>query len=834
MLVGTLFSCSPTRNLSKGENLLVANKIVFKDKHERKHLSEDDMSGVIRQKPNRKILGLYRFHLQAYNVVSPQKLEEKNQKKKARIDKRNTRRIAKGKDTLEYKPHWLDWLRNTVGEPPVILDTVSTQKSTDQLEKYLFNKGFFLNEVDYDVQYRHKFGYIFKKLFHDSLPDSVEVNARTQKVVIHYNIRTRSLYTINKFQFTIDDLLLLDDVKKSVKSSLIIKGAPYDVDKIEAERDRLTSSMRNKGYYQFQKQFIYFEVDSSLNKHAVNIKEIITNPASENEADSVKIHHKKFRIRNVYVNTSYDPKSSFVGADTLYALDMYFLNFELLRYRPELISDNVFIKAGRYYNEQAENYTYTRLAGLKNFKFINIDFEVIQGAGNDTLGYLDCTIRLTPSDRQSLAFETEGTNRSSNLGISGNVAYKNKNIFRGAERFEVRLRGGLEAQQTSNVSVSSDDANQTVSEALPFNTLEYGGELSLYIPELVFPKKVYNSFRLPRYNEPRTNLNFNYSFQQRPDYTRTISNTYISYLFSLTTKNRNNFIFNPFDISFIRIDKSTAFQERLDEINNSFLSASYNDQLITATKFSHIWSNERQLRSNSTSIMTNLELSGNILSTIYDVTNQPKTNGEYYELMGNRFSQYTRIDSDIRIKKFLTKKTRVIYRFFGGIGIPYGNSEVLPFVKSYFGGGSNDIRAWQARTLGPGSVPDSLDQGIDQIGDILIEANVEYRFPIVDFVEGAAFIDGGNIWLLNEDEQRPGGKFEFDRFYKEIALGAGVGLRFDFSFLLIRIDGAFQIHDPGLIEGERWIFEPKDIYYQTHGRAYRPTFNLNLGINYPF
>ncbi len=841
--VFSLWSCKATRNLNENQTLLVKNTIEYVDKENHKHISEDDITAVLRQKPNRKILGIWRFHLQAYNIVSSEKIEQKNAKKRRRIEKKNERRRNRGKDTVEFQPHWLDWLRNTVGEPPVILDTNKTSESTQQVEKFLFNNGFFNNSVSYSLQYRYKWSYRLKSIFNDSISPEIERKNRLKKAEVVYNITTGSLYKINDVQFSLEDVNTLKAIKKAVRNSALGKGAPYQVETIEEERERVTNEMRNQGYFDFQKEYIYYRVDSTLQKNRVNIQQVITSPkrqemTEQNKDTTIAENHRKYRIRNVYVNSNYKANSSFVGSDTLYTNNIYFLNRELMQYKATLLADNIFIQAGDIYSEERELYTYNRLAGLKNFKFINIDFEKIEGLGSDTLGYLDCTIRLTPSAQQSVGIEAEGTHRSSNLGVSGSLTYANKNTFKGAERFEVRVHGGLEAQQISNVSEGEDDANQTVSAALPFNTIEYGGELSLYIPELLIPFRSISPIQLPKYNEPRTNFNLTYNFQQRPDFTRTILNSSFSYLFSLTGKNTNNITIYPVDVAFIGIEKSTAFENLLNSLSNSVLSASYTNQLITSTKFSHEWSNQRDSKSsknkNFTAVFSNFEIAGNALQTIYNATNEPRNKNGNYELFGNPFAQFVKVDSELRIHNQLTKNSKIVYRAFAGVGVPYGNSEALPFVKSFFGGGANDIRAWQARTLGPGALPDSLGSGIDHIGDILLEANIEYRYPLIDFLEGAAFIDAGNIWLLEKQEQRPNGHFELDQFYKQIAVGAGLGLRLDFTFLIVRIDAGIPIHDPSLPETERWIFQSKDQYKAAYKKSYTPKVNFNLGIGYPF
>ncbi len=822
----------PQRKITGNKYLVDSYSFSFDNKKTNRKLDKEELSELIRQKPNRKIFGIYKFHLNAYLLVPPEKVERKNKVKKERLKLRNEKRIAKGKDTLTYSNHWTDWLRNTVGEKPVIFDKKTTDYTTSQLNKYLFNHGYFNSEVTYDTSFGHKPRYHLLKLFNPEKADSLERSLRNNLINIEYQFHSKQPYTIDRISFSIDDLKLLPAVKKASKNTLLRNGENYNVDHLDAERDRLTIALRDLGYYRFNNHYITFKIDSALNEHKVQIDQQIQNRIHDSK-DSSDLHHKKYRIRTIYVNTNFNSSLQEFNRDTLIAEGLHFINAYQLSHSPDVISRNIFLSEGNYYSQSAEEYTQKRLAALKNFKFIDINFQEDHSAGSDTLGLLDCTINLTPAPRQSLTLEAEGTNRSSNLGILGNILYSNKNIFRGAERLEVRLKGGVEAQQTSNVAAG--DGETVINDVLPFNTVELGGQVTLKVPELIFPKKVYSTFNLPNFYDPVTNINLQYNFQQRPDFTRNIANTSLSYSWTVPGKNTNYLTVYPINFSLIEIVKTESFQDRLDKINNPFLSSSYNNQLISSSSIEHVWTNKlRRKNKNFTFNRIALEFAGNILSSIHQGSNQEQVGGDHYEVFGIRYAQFAKVDNDLKFINTLTQRSTMIYRFYAGIGIPYGNLDVLPFEKSFFGGGTNDIRAWQARTLGPGSVSDTLNLNVDQVGDIILQGNFEYRAKLFKYIEGAAFIDLGNIWLLNEDPQRPGGHFEVEKFISDIAVGGGLGIRLDFSFMIIRFDAGLQIRDPSLAEDERWLFQKKQLYKQTSGKSYSPVVNFNLGIGYPF
>jgi hypothetical protein len=785
-----LSSCRTTRRVADGNFLLTKNELVFTQKTHVKELDQDEVSAIIKQRPNRKVAGLIPFHVSLHNIGN------------------------NGKDKKMRK-----WLMN-IGEEPVLLDSVLTHTSAQQIHLFLKQRGFFLNEVTDTTIYKKK------------------------KAFVKYNITLNEPYRVRRIIYAIPDTNLFNPVLESSKNKTLIQtGTIYSDKTFEKERERMVYEMKDKGYYLFNREHIAFEIDSNLNQYRVDVKVVIKNPYNRQilsaRADTmVEGLHKKYYIRNIYINPQYNARSEFQSSfDTVNVNKTYILYTKPYLFRPDVITRSIFISSGELYRQSKVEYSYNRIAELRSFRFINFRFEGSEISSSDSL---DCFVNLTPSSRQSIGFDSEGTHRGGNLGIAGNIVYRNKNTFKGAEVFEFRIKGGLEAQQI-NTQVSEDNSSGSdLIERTPFNTVEYGAEASIYVPDLLLPGFLK---RDPRFTKPRTNLNFSYNYQHRPDFQRTIAN--MNYRYSWSISDFHSLTINPLDLSVIRIEKDPLFEQRLKEIGNPLLINSYSNHLIPATRLSYTYSNQPvNRRRNFTFFRINLESAGHTMRALSPVLGLDTNAQGSYEIFGIRFAQYVKTDIDIRRFTVITENTEMVYRFFSGIGIAHSNLNVLPFEKSFFGGGANGMRAWRARSLGPGGLTDTLRR-IDQIGDIQLEANVEYRFDMISFFEGAFFADAGNIWLLREDLQRPNAHFMPSTFISQVAIGAGFGLRLDFSFFLVRFDIATQIRDPALLEGERWVFQSKAGYNAmmkenaiNKGLAvplpYRPRLIFNLGIGYPF
>jgi outer membrane protein assembly factor BamA len=803
------FSCNPSKKLKSGEHLLHKNHIINKETR----LENNDIESYIRQKPNRKIFLIFRFHLWLYNQANEDRIKRKRILYDKKKEKKNERRIAKGKKPKQYNRQLFgEWLLN-IGEPPVAYDSVVAARSGRQIKSFLNNKGYFISSVKDSVHYRRK------------------------KADVYYIIHASAPYTINNVEYRIPDEQLGYYVLSDTANRRIKKGNNYDVDVLQSERERITSELNNNGYYFFTKDYVYYEVDTTIGSRQVNITLGIKNFAkkySEGSDSIVETPHRRYYIHNIYIEPDFVAKKfDNMQKDTIRSDDYYILHTQKLRYKTRVLLGAVFIRKGELYQFQNVEDTYKRLSELKAFKTINISFEQAKG------DYLDCRIQLSPIYKQSFTVETVGTNTSGNLGVSSSIVFQNRNLLKGAEVFELRLKGGIAAQQVFGTSGATDNITEAANQ---FNTVELGPELNVTIPRFLLPFRVHISKKA----NPKTIFTSSMIYQRRPDYTRYITNLSFGYNWKESSKKRHTI--NPIVINFVKVDLSPTFLHYLEEnVHDRYTLNSFSNHLSTSTVYTFTY-NEQDLNKdvNFSFFKLNAESSGNILRGIYNSVNyfQPGTfkmdDQGRYKLMDVVYSQYLRMDGDYRYYFSPNEINKVVFRIAAGIGVPLKNFTSLPFERSFFSGGANGIRAWQARTLGPGSYADDGTFSFDQFGDGQLEGNIEYRFKLFRMLNGAFFVDGGNVWLREKNASKPGAEFEFDRFYKEIAIGSGIGLRADFSFFVLRVDMGVKVRDPQFSEQKRWIignlFNPawKMNYKDTHNNRKYNFLVFNIGINYPF
>ncbi len=690
------------------------------------------------------------------------------------------------------------------GEPVTILDSSITERSRKQLELYLHTHGFFDAEVLAETQ----------KVWH---------NKKMKKV--KYTITPYEPSLVNSIIYTTGDSAL-DRITMAVQlTSKIFSGSLFTENAMADERIRLAKIMQNNGYYEFRKEFVYFNVDTAGHKNKVDIEVIVTNPKIRSDFVGQKdtlisSRHQTYKVNKILVRPGgyvFERDSNVFISQGLYATQL-----DMIGVDANVLKKAIFIQPGRLYDRSTVEYTYGRLAALRVFKNIAISFDQTPGKPN----HIDAFIDLKPSKKQSFSVELEGTNRNRNLGIYGALTYQNKNLFKGAEKFEFSISGGLEDQQIQNV-VSIP--NQI------FNTKEIGADVSFFTPNLLF---IGGRVKNPRYSEPYTRLSPSFRIQFRPDYSMRTAK--FTYTYAWRTSLKVGWQLSPIDLGMVWIDPTPQFQETILSSDNPDLINAYSNHLISATRLTYIFDTRAlRKRSNSNFFRASIEASGNSLRGLFAATNQSSDSAGSYSITGIRFAQYVRGDVDYRIYNVISESSEMVYRFFAGVGLPYGNLNVLPFEKSYFAGGSTGLRAWATRSLGPGASMDTI-LNIDQVGNIQLEANAEYRFKFTSLVEGALFADAGNIWLFESDNDRPQGGFTSE-FYRQIALGGGLGLRLDFDFFIVRFDLGAKIHDPSRLPGERWFYQKKTRTDQIlvskgvdPGSKFLREFHFNFGINYPF
>ena len=751
ILVIVASSCNPTKYVPKGESLLDENNIIIN----REDIKKSEITPYIKQKPNKRIFGV-RFHLGLYNLSNIKK---------------------------EKWPH--NWLR-TIGEEPVVFDPDATAKSRDQINSYIFSKGYFDSHVS----------------------ETVETVNRKSKV--YFNIDLKSPYTVRNIYYEIADTGLSRLVWFDSINCMIERGKPYDVDKLQAEKSRLERSVRDMGFYNFSGDDVYFKVDSTIGNRQVNIyygiKKFMTLGPNNTP---VFVPHSAYTINNIYIYPDYFPKEVLAGGEeyrkSLDTINYKGFNFITNLKRPainyDVIIQSLYIKPGVPFNVSNSERSQTHLMSLKTYRLVNIHYnetEVKSDQPEEIKG-LDCVIQLTPVSRQSFSVELEGTNSGGNLGGALNFIYQNKNLLHGAEQFNLKLKGAYEAFSQSTTGIKS--------------SREFGIETSLRLPQFLVPFIEKESF-IKKYN-PTTTIQVAYDYQNLPVYTRTIANASFGYIWK--SGNYKTHMVNPFQLNFVKIPRdkidSTYYANVISK--SSYLINSYKDVLISGGSYSFIFNNQIIKKSRYYwFVRVNAEASGNLLWAFKKLSGARITRDtlyNHYDLFGQPFAQFIKTDIDIRYHRIINDVSSIVYRGFFGIGIPYMNSLSMPFERQYFEGGANGIRGWQVRSLGPGSYVAPSSTFINQTGDIKIEGNVEYRFKLFWILEGAIFVDAGNIWAIKKDPNREFAEFKFNKFINEMAIGTGFGMRFDLKFVILRTDIGVKLRDPKYVESltdksSTWIF----------------------------
>jgi len=843
MLIGAFImlgytSCTIQNNLQEGEIYFEDHKVDFlgykNDLLTVTDVSADELLYLTKLKPNRKTL-MFRLNMRL-NTFVPKKFLDRS---KLRIDKRCARINKKrfDKENRKNKKHkepktcnglW-PWLAYTVGEPPVLLDTVLMNKGARQMEIYLRKNGYFNAEVKAERVLNEKSNLFWKA---------------GKKSNVIYHVELKDLYKINKVEWSSQDALILEQIPKLREKSLVKPDSRFRVENLDAERGRITLFLSNEGFYEFIPDYIVYQLDTVSNPKKVNVKLTVLNQKAidgyGNYTDKT-LPHKKFYIGDISFNTSFNPLDpNKIPTDTvLYkGLDVYSNGLSCLK--PILLNHRVEVKEGQLYQQRYLDETYKRFTQIGVFKTVNIQlsprFETTSGRN-----LLDVKVLLAPNKKQALSFDPRVTNRAGNMGIYGNFIYKHRNVFRGAESFEFKTVVGAEASQVlGGASANNNTSEQIVQRTFQLNTFEIGPELSLNLPRL-FPKDL---AKTSRSNYPKTTLRAGLNYQRRPDYTRTLSQVSFGWNFIENPETVSSFDIEWAELSVIKIERSAAFDQWLGSLNDSYLANSYQDHLILASRLGFTVNTQKDgnqprafyYRGNI------IEGAGNLLRAVYQrLPNAIADSLGSYEINNIRFAQYVKSDHDLRFYTQTDDRNKFALRAFVGVGIPLKNLPSLPFEKSYFSGGANGLRAWQARTLGPGSFRDtSVIRSFNNIGDIKLEFNAEYRFKITNMFQAAFFIDAGNIWLANVDNSRPNAEFNKSRFYKEFALGTGAGLRFDFDFFIVRMDVGIPLRDPLKVNGEKWLWQGKDEYnaFLSDVNNAPSTFKLqpvlNLGLGFPF
>ncbi|MEQ9286325.1 MAG: BamA/TamA family outer membrane protein [Cyclobacteriaceae bacterium] len=786
-----LGGCMGTKFLKENEKILHSQKLKGA-----KGFTIEDIESLYVNKPNKRlpllpIAPYIRLYQNGKKKFDPEKYERKKaairEKYLEKIEKAsdNARREKKLRTKMARKIDKQDKnlkegnLGMRMGEPLAVFNPDDEEITLDKLRSYFDSRGYFNAEVSYTTQ---------------------PVGEKMVKVI--YEVNRRAYYYIDSVYYGIPDLKVKDLLLNSMEESFIKRGHVYTQETIVKERERINDLMLNNGYYDFSRQFLSFQVDTSyLKNNRVAVGVIINNPSNTRE-------HKVYRLDSIIFTTDADIKG--VRAERQNeSYNNITYQFYKKRYGKRLMDWRTFIYPDSLYSKANTLETQRQFSNLDIFKFINVNYDT-------TGGKFIANVFTSPLQKYQTATEA-GINVSQGLpGPFVNFNLKNRNTFKGLEVMELNGRIGFEG--LGGVSQKGNG----------YSSLEYGVNLSFTFPQFLFPFGEKFKSKIGRFN-PQTQVNFGLTYTDRLEYLRSNISSSMSY----TWQYRQNKIFNLTiaDISYIETDiNDDNFRLRLEELQaqGNNLINSFSNSFVSSTKFAVInnyndYGNKNQ---KSSYLRYSVEAGGNLLKLV----------GEKYLDESIEHFQFAKVRGDYRSTIPINSKESLAYRFHVGYALPYGENKTLPYEKFFFGGGSNSLRAWEPRRLGPGSYSptDSLgnySNNFEQQGEIIFESSIEYRHKIFGFVYGALFIDAGNIWTIRNDGSRPGAQFEFDRFYKEIALGTGYGLRFDFNFLLMRFDAGLKLYDPAGPPGTRFIGQRgfREAAFDNYRRLV-----FNIGIGYPF
>ena len=670
-------------------------------------------------------------------------------------------------------------LIKNLGEPPVVLSDVNLDHNNKVLKNQMENTGYFNAEV------------------------SGEISNKKRRATAIYTVVPGPRYTINNVTFQADSSDLRKAILRTKRRSLLKKNAPFNLEIVKAERIRIDERLKNQGFYFHSPEHIIIDVDSTIGGHKIDMF-LTTKPETPVEA------RKRYRIKDVVIYPTYSINGT--GSDTSRKYGVLHMGYYVVDsskfYKPKLFQQAMQFNTGDIYNRREHNATLQRLINLGIFKFVKNRFEV---AGDTTL---NAYYYLTPLPKKSLRIELGGNTKSNNLtGSQVTLGFTNRNALRGGEILTVNVSAGSEVQVSGNFK--------------GYNTFRLGAEANLAVPRFIVPFIYVN----PKGGfVPRTNFQLGYEILTRQDlYTLNSFKGGLGYTWKESLQKEHTFY--PISVQYVQPVKVT--QLYLDkQKEDRTLQKVIDTQFILGANYSYLMNQMTGPRIPRNGFYFNgiVDVSGNIAGL---VRNRVIKGGDTARIFGAPFSQYLKLESDLRYYRQLGNESVWASRVDVGVGFPYGNSEEIPFIKQFFIGGNNSLRAFRSRSLGPGTFLAAKDSSgfiPDQSGDIKLELNSELRFKIIKPVYGALFVDAGNIWLYNQNKYKPGAKFS-KAFLSELAVGTGLGVRVDITILVLRLDVAFPLRKPWLPETERWVIKGVDF---GNSAWRRENVIFNLAIGYPF
>ncbi|MBP2834085.1 BamA/TamA family outer membrane protein [Aquimarina sp. U1-2] len=842
-----LFSCNAVKRVPEDEYLLEKN-LIFIDSVKTNAIK---LENLLYQEPNARLAGIP-LRLHVYNLASVDRdslyrdwLHRKPNRKKRMINllsKKQIDRLGAGLSTINQ------WIKSS-GEPPVIVDESKARRSAKKLQAYYWNHGWFNVKTDYKIDKRDD-----------------------KTAIVNYFVTPKAPYFIDSLKTKITSNVADSIYKANAANSTIITGKQYKTLDLESERERVTSLFRNSGLYHFEKEFIKFDADTVGTNHKVNLNLLIKNRPVSYGDSTARVPFKVHKISrvNVFTDYSYENRNKTPKDSTSYnGYKIY--AYDEIKYTRKAIANSILITPGEIFKESDRTITNNQINNLRTFKYPNITYDIDK---NDITGKsLIANIRLTPKKKYSFNAQFDvSTSQIQAFGIGFGGSLLIRNVFGGAEILEISARG--------SIGSSSDavDGGERF-----FNISEVGTDVRLSFPKIVFP--IRTNKIIPKRMSPTTNLIFGinvqqnigldrqnatgvFNYQWRPN--KKISNQIdivnVQYVRNLNTNN----YFNIYNTSFTELntiaqdvlEPSSSFffqpedgaptidnavltiptgaegfiQESLGPDRDADLTATQlqeirniderktrltEDNLIFASSYTFTKNNKENLSDEDYSrFRVKFEFAGNVLNAISNIAELQENSRDRFEIFGVEFSQYAKTELDYIKHWDLGRKNIVAFRYFGGVAIPYGNANSIPFARSFFGGGPNDNRAWLAYDLGPGS---TRSRNEFNEANLKLAANLEYRYNILGALNGAFFIDAGNIWNVLDNVEDEDAVFSRLDDLQEIAVGSGFGLRYDFDFFVIRLDIGFKTFNPANDEDQRWF------------KGYRFSEAVyNFGINYPF
>ena len=755
----SLASCSATKFVPDGSYLLDEVKIHT----DNKEIKPSDMRLYVRQNPNSKWFSTIKTQLYVYNWS--------------------------GRDSTK----WFNRFLRKIGDAPVIYNESDAIRSQEEIAKAVQNLGYMGASVKRTTKTKKK------------------------KLKLFYEITSGKPYIVRTLKYDISDKKIAEYLRNDSTQSMLREGMLFDVNVLDAERQRITDYLLCNGYYKFNKDYITYTADTARNTHQVDLTLHLL-PYKTYVGDTPK-EHFQYKINKINFITDYDVLQSSALSSIEINDSLHYNGFPIyykdkLYLRPKVLVDNLRFASGDLYDERNVQKTYTYFGRLSALKYTNIRFFETQN-GDST--QLNCYVMLTKSKHKSISFELEGTNSAGDLGAAASVSFQHRNLFRGSETFMVKFRGAYEA--ISGLQPGYKNHNYT----------EYGVETSINFPNFLFP---FLTSDFKRRIKATTEFGLQYNYQLRPEFSRTIASASWSYKWIQKQKIQHRI--DLLDISYLYLPWiSSQFQE--DYINkdkdNNILKYNYENRLIVRMGYNYSYNSaggalvNNTITTNSYSIRAGFESAGNILYGISKMINMRKNKDGEYAILGIPYAQYLKGDFDFAKNIIIDHRNSLAFHAGIGIAVPYGNAKVVPFEKRYFSGGANSVRGWSVRNLGPGSFAGD-GNFMNQSGDIKLDASIEYRTRLFWKFRGAAFIDAGNIWTIREYENQPGGVFEFDKFYKQIAVAYGLGLRLDLDFFVLRFDGGMKAINPKYKKA-------KERYPIIHPRFSRD-FAFHFAVGYPF